>query len=669
MRASVVINTCNRGPSLRTTLRALQRQTCPDFEVVVVNGPSTDNTQAVLDEFAGAIHVGSCPELHLGRSRNLGIGLACGDVIAFLDDDAIPEPGWLEQLLAAYDSARVGGAGGLVYDHTGFRLQYRYATCDRTGSARFLAAPPPAACCRPGADPFVYLQGTNASFRRHCLVEVGGFDEEIEYYLDEVEVCLRVLDAGYALRPLGCAAVHHKYLPSHLRSGQKVILNPYPLVKNRCYFALQNGLRTRSPRELRRVLTAYADRLRGECQAHVTAGRMDETQRAFFLEQLDQGLQDGTDRGLQGKRRRRAIPAAHEASFLPYPVRRPSGKRLTLCLIDQKRREGDEDFAALARGLAELGHEVHTVTRSPDTNRVDFEDGVWVHRLATGPRHVPPLEPFPWRERVYLAARVYREVDRIHDRGPLDAVLVPSPARAGLLCPLDGRFVTLLLVSPDAEDPAPRPGGGLHGAILRRSETAVRCPLRPGTPAQADWLLGLCRAALRNRYPAGRSLHQASAERMMHEHLAAALAEVGGLAPAPARRAAENLLDPACYPVDYSAGVLRLWDGTDEAFVEGLFMLLLARPVDPASCAAYVRLLRRGMPRQTVVRHVARSPEAALHGVPLDWLTRLGRLTPLDPPRSQRIGLLDRLRVLATRFAWAARDRFRSEPAQRRRAG
>ena len=50
--------------------------------------------------------------------------------------------------------------------------------------------------------------------------------------------------------------MHHKYLASHLRSPQKVILNPYPLIKNRCYFALQNGRRTRSEQEVRRILAA-----------------------------------------------------------------------------------------------------------------------------------------------------------------------------------------------------------------------------------------------------------------------------------------------------------------------------------------------------------------------------------------------------------------------------
>src|SRR5262245_46425780 len=85
MRISVVINTYNRGESLRRTLQSLRHQTHDPFEVVVVNGPSTDQTAQVLEEHRGAIRVGSCPQAHLSRSRNVGIALAAGEVVAFLD--------------------------------------------------------------------------------------------------------------------------------------------------------------------------------------------------------------------------------------------------------------------------------------------------------------------------------------------------------------------------------------------------------------------------------------------------------------------------------------------------------------------------------------------------------------------------------------------------------
>src|SRR5262245_33209990 len=122
MRVSVVINTYNRAASLRQTLRALRHQTFADFEVVVVTGPGSDDTEAVLNEFGGEVRSLRCPEVNLAVSRNLGIGAAAGDVVAFIDDDGVPDPLWLEELVAAYDDD-VAGAGGIVYDHTGYRLQ------------------------------------------------------------------------------------------------------------------------------------------------------------------------------------------------------------------------------------------------------------------------------------------------------------------------------------------------------------------------------------------------------------------------------------------------------------------------------------------------------------------------------------------------------------------
>ncbi|HYT89481.1 MAG TPA: glycosyltransferase family A protein, partial [Gemmataceae bacterium] len=416
MRLSVVINTLNRGPSLRRTLRALHHQTSPDFEVVIVNGPSTDDTAAVLRESAGAVRVGHCPEVHLSKSRNVGISLASGDVVAFLDDDAIPEPTWAAELLAAYKTGSVGGAGGVVYDHTGFRLQYRYATCDRVGTPNFDALPPFDAFNRPDADPFVYLQGTNASFRRQCLVQIGGFDEEIEYYLDEVEVCMRVLDLGFQIVPLANAAVYHKYLASHLRSPKKVILNPYPLVKNRCYFALQNGQRDRSPRKIRRILLRFADGLRTDCETHFAAGRLTAAQRRFFLQQVDRGLDDGIERGLHGGRQWRVIPPADKERFLPYPVIRPEQARRTICVLLPEGWSVKDSLAQAATELAAAGHEVHTIAVCGDTNHVDFEDGIWAHRLVLSERLVPALQDHPRRTSLIQATAFYREVDRIHAR-------------------------------------------------------------------------------------------------------------------------------------------------------------------------------------------------------------------------------------------------------------
>jgi glycosyltransferase involved in cell wall biosynthesis/GT2 family glycosyltransferase len=445
----VVINTYNRAPSLRHTLHALRYQTHDAFEVIAVNGPSTDDTEAVLAEFAD-VRVALCPEVHLCKSRNVGVAEAAGDLVAFIDDDALPEPTWLEELVAAYDSDKVGGAGGVTYDHTGFHFQYRHSFCDRLGNTRFDLKPPFARYTTPGADPFVYLQGTNASFRRRCLVEIGGFDEEIEYYMDEVDVCRRVIDLGHELRPLDGAAVHHKYLASHRRNHKKVVFDPFPNVKNHCYLALLNNQDTRPPDELKAILRKFADGVRAVAYANHAAGKFTDAQRDHFLAQVERGLEVGIARGLQNRRLHRQFPPADPARFRPFGTLRPPGGRLRVCFVSLEYPPGDfggigRFTADLATGFAALGHEVHVVTRSPDINRVDFEEGVWLHRLAAPERCVPDLEQVSLGGNLFHSSAVYHEVRRVHDRRPLDVVSAPLWACEGLVCSLDReRFPTVL---------------------------------------------------------------------------------------------------------------------------------------------------------------------------------------------------------------------------------
>jgi len=120
---SVVINTYNRCQSLRVTLKALEQLDHPSFEVVVVNGPSDDDTEVLLAQYAGRVKVARCVRRNLSESRNIGIRHSAGEIVAFIDDDAYPDPAWLDALVAAYDDPEVSAAGGPVYNFTGVALQ------------------------------------------------------------------------------------------------------------------------------------------------------------------------------------------------------------------------------------------------------------------------------------------------------------------------------------------------------------------------------------------------------------------------------------------------------------------------------------------------------------------------------------------------------------------
>jgi glycosyltransferase involved in cell wall biosynthesis len=178
-RVTVVINTYNRAKSLERTLEGLRNQTYPKFEVIVVNGPSTDNTDVLLERTARDIKVAACPEANIGLSRNIGVDIAAGKIIAFVDDDAVPSNDWLEKLVTAYRVPLVMAAGGYVKHDDG--LLWGPCACSRFGDPLIAADPPASRYLGKKANPFLYLAGCNMSFRRTALMEAGGFNENLTY--------------------------------------------------------------------------------------------------------------------------------------------------------------------------------------------------------------------------------------------------------------------------------------------------------------------------------------------------------------------------------------------------------------------------------------------------------------------------------------------------------
>lgn len=104
---TVVMPTYNRGDLIAKTLDAVLAQTHAPREIIVVDGGSTDNTQDVLARYAGRITSKVIAERVVQPKRNLGIGLAKTDWIAFCDSDDIWLPTYLEKQ-AALISAEAG---------------------------------------------------------------------------------------------------------------------------------------------------------------------------------------------------------------------------------------------------------------------------------------------------------------------------------------------------------------------------------------------------------------------------------------------------------------------------------------------------------------------------------------------------------------------------------
>ena len=446
---SVVINTFNRRDSLERTLRSLEWLDYPNFEVVVVNGPSTDGTDELLDSLAGRIKRGSCSNRNLSESRNIGIRLASGEIVAFIDDDAYPEPSWLNRLAEAFDWGEVAAAGGPVIGHTGFWYQVWHSRADRFGNIWTDFPPcinPTELLACPGSLEYTYAIGTNSSFRREALVAVGGFDEEFEYYLDETDLCCRLTDAGYVVAALDDGFVYHKFLPSEIRERNDVIKDWYQVLKSRFYFGMKHGLRSTSFAEVCAQQAKFVDKTRANVELNFEAGVHDKETRDKFEADVAAASNLALETYVSGRTKERPPEwfGTGDAPFVSFRTRRPLGRKLHVCFLSAEYPPAQVNgigrvVHALATSLARRGHCVRVLTTGEGHPRVDLEDDVWVHRVAATPHPPPPDVVVP--EHIWdYSASMLDELHRIETFRPIDIVQGPNWDSEGVATVLEGRY-------------------------------------------------------------------------------------------------------------------------------------------------------------------------------------------------------------------------------------
>ena len=429
---SVVINTCNRGASLGDAIVSLIKQKEVNVEIVVVVGPCKDNTWDVVKEFSNYIKAYECSELNLSISRNIGISHASGDVVAFIDDDAVAEQNWAKRIMAAYSNASIGGVGGWVLDNTGTKYQAKTIICDRYGCAVTDRNNVTSDLFNvPSGFYYSALIGTNSSFRRDILTDIGGFDEEFEYFLDETDVCARVVDRGFTIKQVPDAVIYHRFLPSHIRCEKKIITNYYPIFKNTTYFTLKNneGHLSRNDAFVH-AENVYKHHLHANMEAlkggHISKDLVDKITPEFERAMVAAGnaLENNTAINYFAKHLKQP-----DKVFKIANSNRAYKHIILTCRTFHLSDSGIAKFIqAQAKALADAGHAVRVLTISQDGNEtIDFQNGYWVHRLKYQEKPVPVEElGFSLHSSMWSASAImYDEAKRISAYSPIDVVETP----------------------------------------------------------------------------------------------------------------------------------------------------------------------------------------------------------------------------------------------------
>lgn len=196
-RISVVVCTYNGQATLRDCLDGLLKLDYPDYEVIVVNDGSTDATGAIAAEYP--FRVISTENRGLSAARNTGLQAATGEIVAYTDDDARPDPDWLTQLALTFLSTDHAGVGGPNIPPPGDGPVAECVANAPGGPIHVLISDREAE----------HIPGCNMAFRKRCLEAIGGFDVQFRTAGDDVDVCWRLQDQGWTLGFNPAAVVWH----------------------------------------------------------------------------------------------------------------------------------------------------------------------------------------------------------------------------------------------------------------------------------------------------------------------------------------------------------------------------------------------------------------------------------------------------------------------------
>ncbi|MFF5208978.1 glycosyltransferase family 2 protein [Streptosporangium sp. NPDC000396] len=279
MRSSVVIcvYTEERWKDIQAAVESVKNQRRRPYEIILVVDHNPDLNLRLKQEYRDALVVENTHEKGLSGGKNTGAAAASGDIVAYLDDDAVAEPGWLEALEEGFGDPTVVGVGGLTRPlwSTGRRPRWFPCEFDWTVGCTYRGMPTRRA-------PIRNVMGGNAAFRREVIGEVGGFHTGIGRSVQ-----------GRRSRPLGCEETEFCIRLSQRRPGAVMLFEPGAVIGHKVSAQRAGFAYFRS--------RCYAEGLsKALVASNVGAGDGLSSERAYVVRTLPLGVLRGVGDALRG---------------------------------------------------------------------------------------------------------------------------------------------------------------------------------------------------------------------------------------------------------------------------------------------------------------------------------------------------------------------------------
>jgi glycosyltransferase involved in cell wall biosynthesis len=194
---SVVVCSYNGSRTIRDTCEGLLDLEYPNYEVIVVDDGSTDRLAEIVKEYP--FHLIRTENRGLSNARNTGMEAASGEIVAYIDDDAYPDPHWLHYLAMTYMTTDHVAVGGPNIPPPGDGPLADCVANAPGGPVHVLVSDTEAE----------HIPGCNMSIRKAALEAIGGFDPRFRAAGDDVDVCWRLMQCGGTIGFSPSAVVWH----------------------------------------------------------------------------------------------------------------------------------------------------------------------------------------------------------------------------------------------------------------------------------------------------------------------------------------------------------------------------------------------------------------------------------------------------------------------------
>jgi glycosyltransferase involved in cell wall biosynthesis len=207
-------------------------------EVIVVLGPHQGESLSVLKSIASPfpVKIYQSDQRNLCWSRNIGLKVSKYEIVAYIDDDAVPEPNWLRNITSPFSDPKIGLVGGWTRFQSSMKFQHQNQVVTETLRVRPLVGNE-----KPGKHEFLSPLGANFAIRRSVGIQLNGFDNFLEWWGDEADIAIRMNETEFSVIFESSAVVHHFQENSEFRKSEVSAQNMRTPWKSRSYLMAKHS--------------------------------------------------------------------------------------------------------------------------------------------------------------------------------------------------------------------------------------------------------------------------------------------------------------------------------------------------------------------------------------------------------------------------------------------